>query len=204
MTAVILNIIVIGICVWAIYYGWHSGGPRQIAPILGWGMAIIAVHLATPALASWMASEGLMKYTDGDIASRWLAVFIIYCFISLVVTISTGALSRLTSLVESHVLGGIIGALLTLLRWTTVLSIVLNLWAAADQDCLALEIASGGDGGIVEGVMHLAPLLMGEDDFEETYIRRQLREAKTISSLSPLYDWRVSPVSPVDSNKLLI
>lgn len=202
MTAVILNILVIALCAWWVCRGWSRGAPCQMPAMLGWGAGILVVHLASPWLAAQLAGGGMdTQFVDGDLTARWLAVLLSYGFTAMVVTLAASPLTTLLRMVKSDVLGGIFGSVLSLLRWITVLSIVLNLWAAADQDCLALSIADGGDGGVVEGVMHVAPLLTGENDFEEIVVRRQLREAKTISMLTPLYqhnimyltNWRITP-----------
>lgn len=182
MTAVVLNIFVIALCVGAVWRGWRQGALRQVPAMFGWCIGIIAARLGGPELARELSAGGLASgYPDGDMAAMWLGITLVYGLTALVVTLICSPLSTLLRVLGHDILASLFGSMLSLLRTVTVLSMLFNVWATFDQDCLALRLADGGDGGLVEGVMHVAPALAGQPDFDEIIVRRQLREAKKIS-----------------------
>ena len=184
MTAVLLNILVIAVSLWAIYRGWHLGTPRQLPAMIGWCTGIIAARLACPYLFPMLEEQGMQQqFADGDLAARYMALTSVYLVTSLVVTAIASPLKALLALVGRGMLSRLAGTLLALLRWLTAVSLLLNLWGAMDEDCVALRIADGGDGGVIEEVMHLAPMLTDTEDYSELLHRRQLRQASTISLL---------------------
>lgn len=182
MTAVVLNIFVIALCVGAVWRGWRLGALRQVPAMLGWCIGIITARLAGPELARELSSGGLASgYPEGDMAAMWLGITLVYGLAALLVSLICSPLATVLRVLGYDVLGQLFGSVLSLLRTVTVLSMLFNVWATFDQDCLALRLADGGDGGLVEGIMHVAPALTGQPDFDEIVIRRQLREAKKIS-----------------------
>ena len=184
MTAVLLNILVIAVSLWAIYRGWHLGTPRQLPAMIGWCTGIIAARLACPYLFPVLEQQGMQQqFADGDLAARYMALTSVFLVTSLVVTAIASPLKALLALVGRGMHSRLAGTLLALLRWLTAVSLLLNLWGAMDEDCVALRIADGGDGGVIEEVMHLAPALTDTEDYSELLHRRQLRKARAISLL---------------------
>ncbi len=184
MTAVLLNILVIAVSLWAIYRGWHLGTPRQLPAMIGWCTGIIAARLACPYLFPMLEQQGMQQqFADGDLAARYMALTTVYLLTSLIVTAIATPLKALLALVGRGLLSRLAGTLLALLRWLTAVSLLLNLWGAMDEDCVALRIADAGDGGVIEEVMHIAPALTDTEDYSELLHRRQLRQARSISLL---------------------
>ncbi len=152
--------------------------------MIGWCTGIIAARLACPYLFPMLEQQGMQQqFADGDLAARYMALTSVFLVTSLVVTAIASPLKALLALVGRGMLSRLAGTLLALLRWLTAVSLLLNLWGAMDEDCVALRIADGGDGGVIEEVMHLAPALTDTEDYSELLHRRQLRKARAISLL---------------------
>lgn len=182
MSTLLLNILVIGVALGALFRGWRSGAGCQLPPMIGWSIGIITARLTLPYLCPLLADGGMeQRFTDGDLAAQFLALTLTYWLTSLLFSAVTYPLSRILSVIGTGFVGSLAGALLCLLRWLTLVSLLLNLWGAVDEQCLALRIADGGDGGVIEEVMHIGPILTGAPDYPELLHRRQLREARKIS-----------------------
>lgn len=182
MIAAILNIIVITLCLWGIWRGWRRGFALQVPSLLAWCLGIIAALIGGESLAQLIMQEGLTaQYIDATFVAVYLSAsllyFCVYLMIRIVGSLFTAAFAR----ISSGPINACIGAAAGLLKYATALSLLLNLWSAISQDCVALKIADQGDGGVIEAVMLLSPAITSTPSFHELLHRRQLREAKKIS-----------------------
>lgn len=150
--------------------------------LLAWALALAATVLFAPALADkLLPSAAIAACDEPRCTAIYLAATIIFGIVSLLTGWITIPLCRLLSTMGHGPLGSICGSAITLLRWLTMMSWVLNLWCSYDPYSTPMRLADAGDGGIVEGVMWIAPALSGYPDFHEMVHRRQLREARFIS-----------------------
>lgn len=182
MNAAALNILVIATALFSLWKGWRSGAARELALLLGWGFAIVAVRIGADPFADWLLTEGGLSFaTDGAMLAAWLAITLIYALTVAFCALLLVPLARILGAVPAGPLASLVGSVVCALQWLTALSMLLNLWGAADTDCLALRVADGGDGGVVEEVLLIAPALTGGPGFSEMNHIRQLRQAKAIS-----------------------
>lgn len=184
MTAAILNIIIIAVGLFSLWRGWRCGAARELVLLIGWGFGLIFALIGGEPFAEWLSREGGMGTSpEALIFTRWLAISLIYGLVLAISLLGLLPLSKLIGVIPVGAFSSVTGALFSGLRWLTGLSMLLNLWGAYDGDCLAVRVADGGDGGVVEEVMLIAPTLTGAPDFSEMYHLKQLREAKSISLL---------------------
>lgn len=182
MTAILLNLTVTALALAALWRGWRRGVALSMPSLLAWALALASTVILAPMLAEKLLDGGIdASCQEPTMASLYLAATLIFGGVSLVIGLLTMPLVELLGLMGHGPLGSIAGSIFTLLRWLTMISMLLNTWCAADPYCTPLRLADGGDGSLVEGVMWIAPALTGFPDFHEMVHRRQLKEARSIS-----------------------
>lgn len=177
------HIVIIIVAVWAIFTGYRKGLLRQIGAILGVAFGIVATRTLAP---------GFLEFVDNWIPPIFggfnriylvetLTCGIIYLVVSGAVQGCTFILGKLIGVIHLGVLGSISGALFRLFQFLMILSIVYNLIVDFKPEGDLTRSSRQHDGNVVEGVMKIAPIILGFPDGEEVGFRHQLEEAKKIS-----------------------
>lgn len=182
MTALILNILVIGLCAFGLWRGWRQGMLRQLPSLLAWCLGVLVAIAAGPSLADVLIQQGIAReYTDGVFVAAYMSAALLYFCVYLVIRAAGAMIAARLAGSRPGGAGACFGAFFGLVKYATALSLLLNLWGGMQQGCPALKIADQGDGGVVEAVMLLGPAITCTPPFADLLLERQLREARKIS-----------------------
>lgn len=176
-------LLVIIVAVWAILTGYRKGFLRQLNGLTGVAFGIVAARLMAPdftvVVDGWMP-EGFRGFNRTFLCDT-LAAGIIYIIVASLVTLATVPVGRLVSSLGDGVLNSIGGAIFRCFQFLMVLSIVYNLLVDLNPRSELTRSSRLHDGNIVEGVMQIAPSILGFPGAEEVDYRQQLEDAKKIS-----------------------
>lgn len=176
-------IIVVIVAVWGILTGYRKGLLRQAGGVLGVAFGIAATRMLSPDFAdavdgwvpSWISGFNRPFVVDT------LACGIVYILSSGFISLCTMPLGRIIGILGAGVLDSIGGAVFRLFQVLMVLSIVYNLLVALSPTSDLTRSSNRHDGNIVEGVMKIAPPILGFPGAEEVAYRQQLEDARKIS-----------------------
>lgn len=179
----IYYIIVIVVAVWAVLTGYRKGLLRQMPGVLGMAFGIVAAGMLGPecydVVDGWLPAS--VSGFRRPFVIQTLCCGIIYLVVAAVVGFCAIPLGALVGRLGWGVLDSIGGAVFRTLQYLIVLSIFYNLLVDINPAGELTRSSSRHDGNIVEGVMKIAPSLMGFPDAEEVAYRQQLEDAKKIS-----------------------
>lgn len=177
------HIIIIIVAVWAVVTGYRRGMMRQIGVATGVCFGIVIARLAAPeclqTVDEWVP-QSLTGFNRPYLV-KTLAFGGIYILVVVVIGLATIPLSKLIDALGSGILNSICGAIFKLFQFLMVLSIAYNLIADLNPDGDLTRSSRMHDGNMVEGVIKIAPAILGFPDGEEVGFRQQLEEAKKIS-----------------------
>ncbi len=99
----------------------------------------------------------------------------------LVFSIFTGVLNFVLGMIPVGIVNSIAGAAFSTLKYLMFLSILFDLAICRPFESPLMHCAQHDDGNLVDGVIRLAPELLGTMSAEEYILSVQLWEAKSIS-----------------------
>lgn len=179
----VYHVIVIIVAVWGIFTGFRKGFLRQIGVMLGIGFGIVATRMASPECMDFF-EDWIPKAITGFKRSfllETLTCSVIYLVVAFGVELLTIPLGRLAGKMSSGVFNSICGAVCRLFQYIMILSIVYNIIVDLNPKGELTYSSRLHDGNIVEGVMKVAPAILGFPDGEEVGYQQQLEDAKKIS-----------------------
>lgn len=183
MSVVAYHIIAIGLSVLAIFRGYKIGLMRQTSAILGMVFGVVCARVFAPMCVDFFMGL-LPSFLHGFNSSFIVATFsagAIYTLVYVIVKLLTGIIDFAFRIFSSGVLNSIAGSLFCLLKYVMFISIVYNFIVDINPESELLKIARDHDGNVIEGVMWVAPAILGFPDAEELGYRLQLERAKEIS-----------------------
>lgn len=176
-------IVVIAVTVWGTVTGFRKGIFRLMGQVLAVAFGISAVRLLAPSyiatIDSWIppAISGFQR----SFLAQTFTCSIIYIGVVWIVSLVTFPLGKILRVLGSGVLSSIAGALFRTFQYLMLVSIAYNLIVDMDTTGSLARTARFHDGNIVEGVMKIAPAVLGFPDGEEVGYYQQLEDAKKIS-----------------------
>lgn len=176
-------IIVVAAAVWAVVTGFRRGFMRQTGGVLAVAFGIAASRILSPELSP-SVDEWLPPQLNGfnrPFVCATLTCGGIYLIVAALVSICSLPLGKLLGMLGMGVLNSIGGAVFRLFRVLLVVSIFYNLISDLSPAGDLTRTSSLHDGNIVEGVIKIAPPLLGFQGAEEVAFRQQMEEAKKIS-----------------------
>lgn len=177
------HIIVIAVALWGVVKGFRRGFTGQLPGVLGFSFGIVCARLFSPEGEG--VARSLFPWIEGHAGSQFvysvLSAVGIYIIVYVAFGVLTGVLRSAMQVFETGILDRLSGAVFTLLRYLMVLSIVYNLILCVDPDSSLMRQVRADDGNVVEGVVLMAPGLLGCLDCEDLSHILQLREARKIS-----------------------
>lgn len=176
-------IIVVLVSVWGIFSGYKRGFMRQIGVVLGVAFGIVATRMLSPSLLPTV-EEWVPPSVSGFnriYFCETLTCALIYLVVSGIVTALTIPVGKITSVLGIGVINSIFGALIRLFQFLMIISIFYNLLVDWHPDSDLTRSSRLHDGNIVEGVMKVAPPILGFISAEEVAYYQQLEDAKKIS-----------------------
>lgn len=177
-------LVVIG---FALIRGWSLGFVRQIGNVLGICVGALAAHaLYEPAyrfffeLHLWPIDNVCATF-----AASLLGCSAVYAVAYIIMGAAGGILSSAMSVIRTGVLDSLFGCIICAINYIIALSVAFNFLLACNPESPLMKYACDDDGNIVEGVMGVAPVVLGCESYFELAHRIQLREAKKISCNYP-------------------
>lgn len=172
-----------GVALVAVFRGYRHGFVGQTAGVLGVAFGISAARVGAPELyghiremfPSWEES------VTGTFSYDLLAAGLIFTASCLLFGLVGGVLGAALSVLRTGTLNALAGALFTLLKYLIFLSLGFNALVAFNPRSQLMRSATADDGNIVQGVMLLAPALLGTESVSELAHRIQLLDARSIS-----------------------
>lgn len=179
----IYHLIVIAVAVLAILTGYRKGFLRQLGALLAVAFGIVVARL--------VAADGMVYADDvvpGSISGfkrsffvQTLTCGIVYLIVESLVEMITFPVGKMMKVFGSGVLDSIGGSVFRLFKYLMVVSILYNLIADFNPSGSLTRSSRQHDGNVVEGVMKIAPAILGFPDGEEVGHHQQLEDAKKIS-----------------------
>ncbi|MDE6549816.1 MAG: CvpA family protein [Muribaculaceae bacterium] len=183
MGEAIYHILVIAVALVGIFRGFHAGLMRQVSGVLGFIFGIVAARALGPDFSMWLA--GWFPQVYHPVAKTFfvsmLGYGIIWGLCMFAFSMFTGILNFILGMIPVGIVNSIAGAAFTLLKYLMFLSILFDLALCRPFDSPLMHCARHDDGNLVDGVIRLAPELLGTMSAEEYILKVQLWEARTIS-----------------------
>ncbi|MDE7346331.1 MAG: CvpA family protein [Muribaculaceae bacterium] len=183
MGEAIYHILVIAVGLVGIFRGFHAGMMRQVSSLLGFVFGIVAARALGPDFTAWLL--GWFPHVYHPVAKTFfvsiLGYGIIWGLCLLVFSMLTGILNFILGMIPVGIVNSIVGAAFCLLKYLMFLSILFDLALCRPFDSPLMHCARHDDGNLVDGVIRLAPELLGTMSADEYVHRVQLWEARTIS-----------------------
>lgn len=179
----IYHLIAIIFAILAITKGYRKGFRRQLPLIIGMCFGVVCARIFCMPVEEGLREllPSIAKRPESDYVYSILSRGIIYIVIYEIFSFCTGFLRLLMRTFSSGVLDSIIGAVFTLTRYMLMLSIGYNFLLCWQTDSQLLRYAKSDDGNIIEGVMLVAPALLGGESVDDLAHTLQLEAAKCIS-----------------------
>lgn len=183
MGEAIYHIMVIAVALVGMWRGFNAGLMRQVSGVLGFIFGIVAARALGPDFAAWLA--GWFPQVYHPVAKTFfvsiLAYGIIWGLSMFLFSMFTGILNFILGLIPVGIVNSIAGAAFCLLKYLMFLSLLFDLAICRPFDSPLMHCARHDDGNLVDGVIRLAPELLGTMSAEEYVHKVQLWEARTIS-----------------------
>lgn len=177
------HIIVIIVGALAVVKGFHSGFTGQVSGVLGFAFGTVCTHVFSDQADAFM--RAVMPWLSGRVGAGFIysvtSSALVYGVVYLLFKVFTKVLRSAMQVFYVGMLDKLLGAGFCLMKYMLVLSIFFNLIVCVDSSSPLMKCANADDGNVVEGVMLLAPGLLGCHSFEDLAHLIQLREARKIS-----------------------
>lgn len=177
------HIIVIVVGAVAVIKGFHSGFTGQVSGVLGFAFGTVCTHVFSDQADTFM--RAVLPWLSGHVGAGFIysvtSSALVYGAVYLFFKFFTRVLRSAMQVFYVGMLDKLLGAAFCLMKYMLVLSIVYNLIVCVDPSSPLMKCATADDGNVVEGVMLLAPGLLGCTSFEDLSHLIQLREARKIS-----------------------
>ncbi|MDE7349793.1 MAG: CvpA family protein [Muribaculaceae bacterium] len=183
MGEAIYHIIVIAVALVGIFRGFRSGLMRQVSGLLGFVFGIVAARAFGPGFAVWLS--GWFPHVYHPVAGTFfisiLGYGIIWALCMFAFSISAGVLNFILGAIPVGIVNSIAGAAFSLLKYLMYLSLLFDLALCRPFDSPLMHCVRHDDGNLVDGVIRLAPELLGTMSADEYVHKVQLWEARSIS-----------------------
>lgn len=156
-----LDIIIIAVAVAAFLVGYKRGIICQLGSLAGLVAAIVACRLFGDVVGAAFTPESMEGTVFGTYVGKIIGGTIIYIVVYVVVGIIARGLRCIARALRLGLIDRLGGAVLSLLKWTVAMSVVLNLWLALFPSSQPVKSSTLGGGALVKGVMEFAPGLWG-------------------------------------------
>lgn len=179
---ILYHLLIIVAGVYGLLTGFRKGFLRQIDSVVAITFAIVAAYIFGPDIRDWVNGylQGFTSFNVPFIVATMSAilVFTAVYFILRLAMIPVAAMMRA---IPGGVVNSIAGAAYRLFKYMVFLSLAYNLIVDVSPKSSLAKSSRSHDGNVVEGVVKLAPALMGFPSGEEVGHYQQLEDAKKIS-----------------------
>lgn len=183
MGEAIYHLLVLAVALVGMFRGFHTGLLRQVSGVLGFVFGLVAARILGPDLAHWLA--GWFPHYYDPVAKTFflqiMAYGIIWSMTVFIFSMFAGILNFILGLIPAGIVNSIAGAVFSTLKYLMFLSILFDLAICRPSESPLMHCARHDDGNMVDGVIRLAPALLGTMSAEDYILSVQLWEARSIS-----------------------
>ena len=175
--------LVIAVGLVALVRGFRKGLTRQVSALLGFVFGAVAARTLGPGFEGWLM--GWMPEFYHPVARSFffstLSYGLIWCGCVLLFSMFTRILNLVLGCIPVGIMNSICGAVFTLLKYLMFLSLLFDLAICRPFGSPLMHCAQHDDGNLVDGVIRLAPAVLGFMSAEDYILKVQLWEARSIS-----------------------
>lgn len=175
-------IIIVG-AVGGLFLGYRRGLLRQLGSILGMAFGIVTVRMTAPDCVYYV-DQWLPPVVSGfnrEYVIQSVACGGIYLAVSFFIQLCAWPIGKLMIGLGGGMGDLISGAVFKMFKYLFILSIFYNIFVDVKPSGDLAKSARQHDGNLVEGVIKIAPPILGFPGGEEVGQRQQLEDAKSIS-----------------------
>lgn len=183
MGEAVYHILVIVVGLVAMAKGFRRGLTRQVSGVLGFVFGIVAARAMGPDLDVWLMGwvpefyEPVAKgffFSTLSYGLIWSGSILVFSSLTVILNVVLGYL-------PVGIMNSIAGSAFALLKYLMFLSLLFDLALCRPDQSPLMHCVRHDDGNLVDGVVRLAPKVLGSMSAEEYVLRVQLWEAKSIS-----------------------
>lgn len=177
------HIIVITVAAVAVIKGFRSGFTGQVSGVLGFAFGTVCSHIFDEQAEAVMRTllPGLGSVAGSAFIYSVVSSALVYVAVYVLFKTLTRVLKSAMQVFYVGMLDKLLGSAFCLAKYMLMVSIAYNLVLCFNPRSPLLKYATADDGNVVEGVMLLAPGLLGCCSFEDLFHLLQLRDARKIS-----------------------
>ena len=179
----VYHIVIIALAVWGIVKGYRKGIYRLMGSVLAVAFGIVAVKMFAQdfldTVEKWVPTA--ISGFNRDFAVQTLTCGVIYVVVVFIVQFVCGPVALILRIIPSGVISSIVGAVFKTFQYLMLVSIAYNLIADFNSTGTLARSAKYHDGNLVEGVMKIAPAVLGFPGGEDVGHMQQMEDAKKIS-----------------------
>ncbi|MCH5239621.1 MAG: CvpA family protein [Muribaculaceae bacterium] len=182
---IIYLILVIGVTLWSLAYGFRYGLTSQLSSLLGVAFGAVASRVLTPVFIDDFQWTAHISQADEfkDFTANLFCACAIYIVVYMLFAFTAPLLRKAMSVIEVGIINRLLGACFVMLRNLLLLSIILNVFLCLSLRSGLMSYEKANDGNPVAAVMALTPAILGCFGSEDFAHFLQLKEAKSISFL---------------------
>lgn len=183
MWNVIYHVVVIALGVWGILSGYRKGLMRQFGSVVAVAFGIVVTRLLAPDFYPAVDDfiPGLISGFNREFIVKTLSCTIIYVLVTGIFELIAIPLGKLMKVVPAGIVNSIGGSVFRTFQYLMLLSLFYNLIVDFHPTGPLTRTCRLHDGNVVEGVIKIAPAILGFPDGEEVAHYQQLEDAKKIS-----------------------
>lgn len=183
MAELFYNIVILAFGILGVLKGFRCGLTGQVSNVLGFAFGAVCAHAFVEdgerVLREWIPSIASMvggQYIYSIISAAIIYIGVYYLFSSL-----TRVLKGAMVVFRVGMLDSLLGALFGCLKYLIAVSLIFNVIACFKSDSVLVKSSTASDGNLIEGVVALAPWVLGSLSLDEYAHLIQLHEARKIS-----------------------
>ena len=179
----VYHLVAIIVLILGVARGFRKGFFRQLPLFIGFCFGVVCARLFSEPVIDAIRDliPSLNSKVECDYVCSSIARGLIFLFVYEIFSIVTGFLRMLFKKLSSGIVDSLCGMVFTAVRYLLILSILLNWLLCVHPQGTLLKYASSDDGNIIEGVMLVAPAILGGESVEDLAHVLQLERAKCIS-----------------------
>lgn len=179
---IFFHLIIVVAGVYGILTGYKKGLMRQLDSVTALAFAVVAAYIVSGDVEEWLW-DYLSSWQEFNaiFVAKTLSVTLIFIPVYFLLKLCLFMLARMMTAFPGGILNSIGGAIYKTFKYFLFISLFYNLLIDLRPTSALAETSRHHDGNIVEGVVKIAPFILGFPGGEEVVYHQQLEDAKKIS-----------------------